>query len=303
MDRITAAEVFVAIVERGSMSAAAEVLDMSRAMVSRYLSEMETWAQARLLHRTTRKLSLTDAGEKTLQRCREMLALAGDMRVENASGGDSIGGLLRVSCSQSLGQTALGVAVTAFLHRHPRVAVDMQMNNRTVNLVEDRIDLALRITNALDPNLIARPLAHCASVLCAAPAYLAKQGMPRQLSDLSLHNCLTYTYFGKSLWHFTHDNEPVTVPVSGNLSGNESLVLLSSALEGAGIALQPRYSVQRHLASGALVPLLTEYRPQDMGIYGIYASRQHMPPALRALLDFLVHWFAHDPRWQALQAE
>lgn len=303
MDRITAAEVFVAIVERGSMSAAAEVLDMSRAMVSRYLSEMETWAQARLLHRTTRKLSLTDAGEKTLQRCREMLALAGDMRVENASDVASIGGLLRVSCSQSLGQTMLGVAVTAFLQRHPRVAVDMQMNNRAVNLVEDRIDLALRITNALDPNLIARPLAQCVSVLCAAPAYLAKQGMPRQLSDLSLHNCLTYTYFGKSLWNFTHDNEPVTVPVSGNLSGNESLVLLSSALEGAGITLQPRYSVQRYLASGALVPLLTEYRPQDMGIYGIYASRQHMPPARRALLDFLVHWFAHEPRWLALQAE
>ncbi|MBG6242396.1 MAG: LysR family transcriptional regulator [Candidatus Symbiopectobacterium sp. Dall1.0] len=303
MDRITAAEVFVAIVERGSMSAAAELLDMSRAMVSRYLNEMETWAQARLLHRTTRKLSLTDAGEKTLQRCRDMLALAGDMRVENASDVASIGGLLRVSCSQSLGQTALGVAVTAFLQRHPRVAVDMQMNNRAINLVEDRIDLALRITNALDPSLIARPLGQCASVLCAAPAYLAKQGMPRQLSDLSLHNCLTYTYFGKSLWNFTHENEPVTVPVSGNLSGNESLVLLSSALEGAGITLQPRYSVQRYLASGALVQLLTEYRPQDMGIYGIYASRQHMPPALRALLDFLVHWFAHAPRWQALQAE
>lgn len=303
MDRITAAEVFVAIVERGSMSAAADLLDMSRAMVSRYLNEMETWAQARLLHRTTRKLSLTDAGEKTLLRCREMLALAGDMRVENASDTASVSGLLRISCSQSLGQTALGVAVTAFLQRYPRVAVDMQMNNRAVNLVEDRIDLALRITNALDPNLIARPLGRCGSVLCAAPAYLEKQGMPRQLSDLSLHNCLTYTYFGKSLWHFTQADEPFTVPVSGNLSGNESLVLLSSALDGAGITLQPRYSVQRYLASGALVPLLTEYRPQDMGIYGIYASRQHMPPALRALLDFLVQWFAHEPRWLALQAE
>lgn len=241
MDRITAAEVFVAIVERGSMSAAASLLDMSRATVSRYLNEMETWAQARLLHCPTRKLSLTDAGEKTLQRCREMLALVGDMRVENASDVASIGGLLRVSCSQSLGQTALGVAV------------DMQMNNRAINLVEDRIDLVLRITNALDPNLIACPLGQCASVLCAAPAYLAKQGMPRQLSDLSLHNCLTYTYFSKSLWNFTHDNEPVTVSVSGNLSGNESLVLLSSVLEGAGITLQPRYSVQRYLASGALV--------------------------------------------------
>lgn len=303
MNRIAAAEMFVDIVERGSMSAAAELLDMSRAMVSRYLNEMETWAQARLMHRTMRNLSLTDAGEKTLQRCRERLALAGDMRVENASDMASIDWLLRVSCSQFLGKTALCVEVTAFLQCHPRVAVGIQMNNRAINMVEHRIDLALRITNALDPNLIARPLGQCASVLCAEPAYLAKQGMPRQLSDLSLHNCLTYTYFGKILWNFTDENEPVTVPVSGNLSGNELQVLLSSALEGAGITLQPRYSVQRYIASGALVPLLTEYRPQDMGIYGIYGSRQHMPPSLRALLDFLVHWFAHEPRWLALQAE
>lgn len=301
MDRITAAQVFVAIVERGSMSAAAEALDMSRAMVSRYLAEMESWAQSRLLHRTTRKLSLTDAGEKTLQRCRDMLALAGEMRVDNPSDTAPLGGLLRVSCSQSLAQATLGSAVAAFLQRHPQVAVDLQMNNRAVNLVEERIDLALRITNALDPNLIARPLATCDSVLCAAPAYLAQQGTPRQLSDLSVHNCLTYAYFGKSLWHFTRGDEPFSVPVSGNLSANESLVLLAGALDGAGIALQPRYSVQDHLASGRLVPLLTDYRPQSMGIYGIYASRRHMPPALRALLDFLVAWFAHEPRWQAMQ--
>lgn len=301
MDRITAAHVFVAIVERGSMSAAADALEMSRAMVSRYLAEMEGWAQARLLHRTTRKLSLTDAGEKTLQRCREMLALAEDMRVDNASEAAAIGGLLRISCSQSLAQATLGSAVAAFLARHSRVAVDLQMNNRAVNLVEERIDLALRITNALDPNLIARPLGQCASVLCAAPAYLAQKGMPRQLSDLAVHNCLTYTYFGKSLWHFTQGATPLSVPVSGNLSGNESLVLLAGALEGAGITLQPYYSVQRYLASGQLVALLTEYQPQSMGIYGIYTSRRHMPPALRALLDFLVDWFAQEPRWRAQQ--
>lgn len=302
MDRIIAADVFVTIVERGSMSAAADALDMSRAMVSRYLAEMESWAQARLLHRTTRKLSLTDAGEKTLQRCREMLALAGEMRVDNPSDTAPLSGLLRISCSQSLAQATLGSAVTAFLQRHQQVAVDLQMNNRAVNLVEERIDLALRITNALDPNLIARPLATCASVLCAAPAYLAQQGTPRQLSDLSVHNCLTYNYFGKSLWHFSRNGEPVSVPVSGNLSANESLVLLAGALDGAGIVLQPRYSVQPYLANGQLVPLLTDYQPQNMGIYGIYASRRHMPPALRALLDFLVEWFAHEPRWQAMHA-
>ncbi|MEH2921616.1 LysR family transcriptional regulator [Samsonia erythrinae] len=300
MDRITAAEVFVTIIERGSMSAAAETLDMSRAMVTRYLAEMENWAGARLLHRTTRKLSLTDAGEKTLARCREMLALTADMRIENETDDTALSGLLRLSCSQSLAQGALGMAVAAFLRHHPRLAIDLQMNNRAVNLVEERIDLALRITNELDPNLIARPLARCESVLCASPSYLNAHGIPRQLTDLSIHNCLTYNYFGKSLWHFSRGNEKFTIPVSGNLSGNESLVLLAGALEGAGMTLQPHYSVATYLASGQLVALLPEYRPQAMGIYGIYTSRRQMPLALRTLLDFLVDWFAHDPRWQAL---
>lgn len=300
MDRLTAAEVFVTIVERGSMIAAAETMDMSRAMITRYLAEMEQWAGARLLHRTTRKLSLTDAGEKALARCRAVLALTADMHAETQTEAAELSGLLRISCSQSLAQMALGVAVTEFLHRYPKVAIDLQMSNRAVNLVEDRIDLALRITNALDPNLIARSLACCESVLCASPAYLNTHGIPKKLTDLSIHNCLTYTYFGKSLWHFSQGKENFTIPVSGNLSANESQVLLSGALEGAGITLQPRYSVSHYLASGQLVMLLPEYHPQDMGIYGIYMSRRQMPATLRALLDFLVEWFAHDPRWRTM---
>ncbi len=204
MDRITAAEVFITIVDRGSMIAAAETLEMSRAMVTRYLAQMEQWAGARLLHRTTRKLSLTDAGERTLERCRQMLALAGEIDLVEGEQSDELRGLLRITCSQSLGQTALVGAVAQYLKRHPQVAVDLQMNNRTVNLVEERIDLALRITNELDPNLIARPLSSCASVVCASPAYLAAYGTPRHPQDLALHNCLTYSYFGKSLWHFDH---------------------------------------------------------------------------------------------------
>ncbi|WP_145577817.1 LysR family transcriptional regulator, partial [Yersinia alsatica] len=173
MDRITAAEVFVAIVERGSMIAAADALEMSRAMVTRYLAQMEQWAGARLLHRTTRKLSLTHAGEATLERCRRMLEFAQDMDLVEGQEDEELRGLLRISCSQSLGQSALAIAVTEYLRRYPQVAVDLQMNNRTVNLVEERIDLALRITNDLDPNLIARPLATCHSVVCAAPSYLS----------------------------------------------------------------------------------------------------------------------------------
>ena len=299
MDRITAAEVFITIVDRGSMIAAAETLEMSRAMVTRYLAQMEQWAGARLLHRTTRKLSLTDAGERTLERCRQMLALAGEIDLVEGEQSDELRGLLRITCSQSLGQTALVGAVAQYLKRHPQVAVDLQMNNRTVNLVEERIDLALRITNELDPNLIARPLSSCASVVCASPAYLAAQGTPRHPQDLALHNCLTYSYFGKSLWHFDLQGVKSAVAVSGNLSANESVVLMAGTVQGAGISMQPYYSAAPLLASGELIELMPDYRPQSMGIYGIYTSRRQMPATLRTMLDFLVEWFAHDPDWQA----
>jgi len=299
MDRITAAEVFITIVDRGSMIAAAETLEMSRAMVTRYLAQMEQWAGARLLHRTTRKLSLTDAGERTLERCRQMLALAGEIDLVEGEQSDELRGLLRITCSQSSGQTALVGAVAQYLKRHPQVAVDLQMNNRTVNLVEERIDLALRITNELDPNLIARPLSSCASVVCASPAYLAAHGTPRHPQDLALHNCLTYSYFGKSLWHFDLQGVKSAVAVSGNLSANESVVLMAGTVQGAGISMQPYYSAAPLLGSGELIELMPDYRPQSMGIYGIYTSRRQMPATLRTMLDFLVEWFAHDPDWQA----
>jgi len=299
MDRITAAEVFITIVDRGSMIAAAETLEMSRAMVTRYLAQMEQWAGARLLHRTTRKLSLTDAGERTLERCRQMLALAGEIDLVESEQSDELRGLLRITCSQSLGQTVLVGAVAQYLKRHPQVAVDLQMNNRTVNLVEERIDLALRITNELDPNLIARPLSSCASVVCASPAYLAAQGTPRHPQDLALHNCLTYSYFGKSLWHFDHQGVKSAVAVSGNLSANESVVLMAGTVQGAGISMQPYYSAAPLLASGELIELMPDYQPQSMGIYGIYTSRRQMPATLRTMLDFLVEWFVNDADWRA----
>ena len=293
MDRISAAEVFVAIVERGSLSAAAEGLDMSRAMVTRYLAEMEDWSGARLLHRTTRRIGLTAAGEATLTRCRQMLEIATQMAVADGAEADMPRGLLRIACAQSLAQQVLGAAVTAYLRRYPHTAIDLVVDNRTVNLVEERIDLAVRITNDLDPNLIARPLGTCESVVVAAPSYLAAHGTPRRLEDLAVHNCLTYSYFGKSLWKFTDakSGAPADVPVGGNLSGNESMALLAAVKEGAGIALQPVFAAAPLIASGQIVRLLPDYVPQVLGIHGVYSSRRQMPAALRAMLDFLVDWF------------
>lgn len=292
MDRIVAAQVFVTIAERGSLSGAAALLDMSRAMVTRYLAEMEGWSGARLFHRTTRRINLTAAGEATLMRCREMLALAEQMPNVGDAETDEPRGILRIACSQSLAQASLAAAVTAYLRRYPRTAIDLRIDNRAVNLVEERIDLAIRITNQLDPGVIARPLGNCSSVICAAPAYLKERGTPKRAEDLALHNCLTYTYFGKSLWRFERAGQPVSVPVSGNLSADESVVLLQAAVEGAGIAMQPVFSAAPFIASGRLVALMPDDKPQTMGIHGLYTSRRHQPPIMSAMLDFLGTWFA-----------
>lgn len=297
MDRLTATRVFVEVVERGSQTAAADALEMSRAMVSRYLGELETWVGARLLHRTTRKLSLTGAGEQLLGQCREMLAMADAMQSVSRTDEAAPRGTLRIACSQSLAQAWLVHALDDFTRLYPQVSVDLLVGSQAVNLVEARIDLALRITNQLDPNLIARQLAVCRSVVCATPAYLARHGTPQRPEDLAQHNCLSYAYFGRSIWEFSRAGEPHAVAVSGNLSANESMVLLEAVLADIGISLQPRYSVGAHLRSGALVQLLPDYEPQQLGVHALYGTRRQMPPALRALLDFLIQRLADRPDW------
>ncbi len=298
MDRLTALRVFVCVVEQGSLSGAGEKLEMSRAMVSRYLAELERWMGARLLHRTTRRLSLTGPGEEALNRARAMLALGEEMEHLAIRHDEAPKGQLRITCSYSLSEALLVGAANDYLARYPGTAIDILLLDRTVNLVEERIDLALRITNDLDPNLVARRLGTCHSVVCASPAYLARHAPPQQVQDLALHNCLTYTYFGKSLWEFLGPDGPESVPVSGNLSANISNLLLAATLDGAGISLQPAYSVHPHLASGALVPLLTPWQPKRLGVYTVYGTRKQMSPLLRSFLDFLVERMADDPLWQ-----
>ena len=298
MDRLTALRVFVSVVEQGSLSGAGEKLDMSRAMVSRYLAELESWMGARLLHRTTRRLSLTGPGEEALNRARAMLALGEEMEQIAVKGDDAPKGQLRITSSYSLSEALLVGAANDYLAQYPGTAIDILLLDRTVNLVEERIDLAVRITNDLDPNLVARRLGTCHSVVCASPAYLTNHPAPQKVQDLALHNCLTYTYFGKSLWEFNGPDGPESVPVSGNLSANTSNLLLEATLGGAGISLQPRYSAQPYLERGELVPLLTQWQPKRLGVYGVYATRKQMSPLLRSFLDFLLARMAADPLWR-----
>ncbi|BBP75342.1 LysR family transcriptional regulator [Pseudomonas sp. Ost2] len=289
--------VFVTVVDLGSQSAAADHLELSRPVVSRYLAELEDWVGARLMHRTTRKLSLTAAGSETLPRCRQLLELSGDLQAAVSTPDEAPRGLLRISVSTSFGQAQLADAMAEYVRRFPGVSIDLQMLDRTVNLVDERIDLAIRTSNDLDPNLIARRLTVCRSVICASPAYLREHPAPRRVEELSQHNCLTHSYFGKSLWHFEQDGEQVSVPVQGNISANEASTLLRAVMAGAGISMLPTYQAGVHIHRGELVRLLPHAEPRLMNIYAVYASRKHMPATLRSMLDFLVQRFPETPAW------
>src|SRR3990167_6380430 len=297
MDRITAISVFVEVADRGSLTAAADALDMSRAMVSRYLAELEAWIGPRLLHRPTRRVSLTPAGEAALSRCRAMLELGDDMRAALASPDALPHGRIRITCSTSFALSHMAAAVADYVARFPDTAVDMMVIDRAVNLVEERIDLAIRISNELDPALIARKLSVCRSVLCASPAYLQAHGVPQRPEDLANHNCLSHHYVGRSLWNLARDGDVISVAVNGNISANEATVLMEAVRANAGIAMLPTYQASPLLASGELIAVLPEYSLDVMGIYGVYASRRQMPLIVRSFLDFLADRFGDSPEW------
>lgn len=288
MDRMTAALVFSTIAQQGSMAGAARALGMSRAMVSRYLQAMEDWSGARLLHRSTRKLSLTAAGESTFIQANELLRIAGEISQPALDTQSAPSGNIRISCAQFTARYLLLPFIQQFLAEFPLTSIDLHISNQAVDLVEERIDLAVRITNELDPNVIARPLGQCVSVLCASPAYLARAGTPTELQQLSGHNCLIYSNFGKSFWHFREAGEPVAVEVHGNLSANESSLLLDATLAGVGISIQPQQAAAPYLASGLLQQLLPQAEPRQLGIFGIYRSRKHQSSAFQMFLQQLV---------------
>ncbi len=292
MDRMTAMNVFVEVVERGSLTAAAEALEMSRAMVTRYLAEVERWLGARLLHRTTRRISLTGPGEAALLRFRQMLAIGDELHGELATDNPEPHGLIRVTASVSFGQIHLAAAVADFVKRYPLTRVELLLVDRVVNLVEERVDIAVRISRAIDPALIARRLAPCRSVLCAAPSYLAERGAPATADALAAHNCLTHHYVGKSVWHLQRDGRAIAVAVGGNISANEASLLLEAVRAGAGIAMLPTYQIAPLLRSGELIEVLPDYQVEGLGIHAVYASRRQLPTIMRSFLDFLVERFA-----------
>lgn len=286
MDRITAARVFVETAERGSATAAAEALGMSRAMASRYLAELEKWTGTRVLHRTTRSLGLTSAGERVLASAREIIRLADDLETI-ASEGSSPHGRLRITAPPVLVEARLTELIAEFVKRHPRIKVDLRASDRTIDLVEDRIDLAIRIAGELPLGAVARKLGDVRSVLCAAPTYLQDRGTPSSVEDLRDHQCLIYANFGSTEWILKSHDQTVPVTVSGPLQADEVLALRRAAISGMGIAMLPLFAVSQYLKAGELVRVLPEWEPQPLPIHALYLSRSYLPASVRAFIDFV----------------
>nr|WP_315491813.1 LysR family transcriptional regulator [uncultured Rhodoferax sp.] len=296
MDRLTAMQVFAEVATSGSFTATADKLDMSRAMVTRYVAELEQWLGARLLQRTTRSVTLTDAGETCLRRSQQMLALMENVEEETSTAtGGALRGQLRLTCATSFAYAHLAAVLSDFLALHPQLKIDLNISEGALNLVDARIDLAIRISAEPDPMLIARPLAQCESLLVASPAYLANNGTPHLPQDLAQHRCLSHANFGRSVWHLSRDEESAKVSVTSHFSANEATALLKAAMAGGGIAMLPSYLVNPSVAAGALRLVLPEWKVPALTIYALYPSRRNLSPAVRALLDYLVGRFEVVP--------
>ena len=295
MDRLTAMQVFAEVATSGSFSATADKLDMSRAMVTRYVAELEEWLGARLLQRTTRSVTLTDAGETCLRRSQQMLALMENVEEETTISGGELRGQLRLTCAMSFGYAQLAAVLAAFLALHPQLKIDLNVSEGALNLVDARIDLAIRISAEPDPMLIARPLARCDSLLVASPAYLDSHGTPHAPQELTQHRCLSHANFGKSVWHLARGAESTQVSVVSRFSANDATALLKAAMAGGGIAMLPTYLVNPVVATGELSTVLPDWQAPVATIYALYPSRRNLSPAVRALLDYLVQRFETLP--------
>lgn len=303
MDRLTAMRVFIEVAERGSLTQAAEHLEMSGAMVSRYLTAIEAWFDARLLHRTTRKVSLTDAGAAALPSCRQMLEIADEARATAAERSREPAGVLRVTTSGSFADAQLTTLLVAFQQQYPQVEIVLLVGDKAADLVGERVDLAVRITNTLDPAMISRPLAVCRSVLCAAPGYLQQRPAPQTLEELQGHRCIAHAFGIGKQYRFVRGEALIDVPVQWSFHTNETAVLRRAVLAGAGIGMLPSYYVGEDLRSGRLVQLLPAYEPETLGIHAIYLSRRHQPLALRLLVDFLAQQLGGaQPPWERAPA-
>lgn len=288
MDRFQEMQVFAAVVDAGSFVGAAEALDMSKAAVSRVVSELEMRLGVRVLHRTTRRLSLTAEGEVFLARCRELLAGVEEAEAEVTSRSSQAVGTLKVSAPFSYGVLRLAPLWGTFLAAHPGLQLDVTLSDRFVDLVDEGFDLAIRIARMEDSSIVSRRLSTTRLILCASPRYLKKSGKPRHPADLASHNVLAYSLFSAGdKWEFQGPDGPVTVNVKPRMHTNSGDTCRAAALAHQGVILQPSFLVGDDLASGTLVELMPQFRSHELGIHAVYPTRKHLPTKVRLLVDYL----------------
>jgi len=296
LDRLTSLEVFSKVVESGGFSAAGRRLNMSTTMVSNHVQALEDRLGARLLNRTTRKVSLTEVGRAYYDRCIQILADI--VQADDVAGAlqSTPRGTLRVYTATHIVQFVAPV-ITEFLAAYPDVKVDLSMGERTIDLIEEGFDVAIRLTPPPDSSLIVRGLATWRHVLCCSQAYVEKLGRPEQLSELAERNCLRHVNYPYDEWRFVdRKGAPASVRVSGRLISNSGETLRRAALEGVGIVLAPGFLLHDDLESGRLVRLLPEYRPVEFSMNAVYPHRHHLSAKVRTFIDRLAYHAAEQQK-------
>ena len=288
---------FVAVAECGRFAAAAQRLGLSTSQVSRQVARLEERLQTRLFYRSTRKVTLTEAGQTFLQHCQrlqdareEALRAIGDLAGEPK-------GLLRMTCAVAYGERFVVPLVNSFMERHPQLRVEIELNNQSLDLLQGGFDLAIRSGVEQDERLVARPLFALQEITCAAPAYLARHPAPQTPAELSRHQCLLNTHYsGFEQWLYHRQHRLERVPVSGQLASNHYSLLKKAALSGAGIARLPSYMVQDELADGRLQWLLRDYQTRSTPVFLVHPWQGALPRRTQALADYLLGWFERSRR-------
>ncbi|RFF27001.1 MULTISPECIES: LysR family transcriptional regulator [unclassified Wenzhouxiangella] len=290
MDRFQEMQVFSAVVDAGSFVGAANALDLSAAAVSRQLAALESRLGVRLLNRTTRRLSLTEEGEVFLERARELLEQLSEAEAEITERSAEAVGRLRINAPVSFGVQHLSSLWGDFLEQHPRLQLDITLSDRTVDLVEEGYDLAIRIGRLPDSTLIGRRLSTTRMILCASPEYLVQNGSPKHPQELADHAIWSYSYFALGdEWRFTGPDGEVSVRLRPALHSNNGDTCRTGALQHRCIILQPSFLVGADLEAGRLVELLPDYRAGELDIHALYPSRRHIAPKLRLMIDYLAN--------------
>jgi DNA-binding transcriptional LysR family regulator len=299
MDYINEIRAFVEVCRKGTMSAAAREMDLSVASVSKRIAHLEERLSTRLFHRTTRRLSLTDSGRVYEERCGRILADIEEAEAAVAGLRDEPRGELRVSASVSFGRKHVAPVVARFLAQYPEVSVHLQLTDQVVNLVDEGLDLAIRIGQIRDESLVAKRLAPNLRTVCATPGYLERFGIPRTPDDLATHNCLVLSFPGSSLaeWPFQYPGGRRNLRVSGTLTSNNGEAVLQGLMAGVGLSLQSTWNVGGPLMRRELLPVLGNYMVPDLSVYAVYPSVRHTSAKVRVFIDMMAEAIGPEPYW------